>query len=399
MLHLSYNLKSELVGMSFQPQNIIRKLFNKKNSDPDTIREHMPSIYRYLLNKEELIDLMDQLGTLLISGIAILDALIVIKQQSGSSILKRLFKNITEEVRGGLLLSQAMERQKGFFPEKWISLIETGEYSGQLAEILSELAREEKKHIRLHAALKSAMAYPLFILMLTIALLLYMLLVVVPEIQDMYEKMHQSLPSATLLVIQLSEWVKESFGSILLFFFALSLSIKFLSQVFLPIKKMFDLLLLQLPIFGDLRKKQNIALFSGNLAMLLKSGVFITDALDIVKKVLPSVLYQEEVAKISAAVNSGSRISQEMGLINLQKEEFLYNRYFPLQVAQMLHIGEETENLVPMLEKIKEDYMNKIDTTLKTFSSLLEPVMILFVGLAVGGILLAVMLPFFSLKV
>jgi type IV pilus assembly protein PilC len=382
------------------PQNIFRRFFNNENKDaPIILQGHIPYVYKYLVRKEELVDLMDQLATLLVSNIAILDSLIIIKQQCHSKILKRIFALIAEDVKRGLLLSQAMERQGHIFPEKWISLIQTGEYSGQLAEILVDLSSEEKKHIRLHAALKSAMAYPLFILTLTLGLLLYMLLVVVPEIQDMYEKMHQSLPSITLLVINLSEWVKEFFASIIIVFFASIFTIKLLSQLIFPLKKGLDFVSFYIPILGDLRKKQNIALFSGNLAMLLKSGILVTDALLIIQKVLPSVLYQKEVERIFTQVNSGKRISQEMGLINLQKEEFLYNFYFPLQVAQMVHIGEETENLVPMLEKIKEDYMNKIDTTLKTFSSLLEPVMILFVGLAVGGILLAVMLPFFSLKV
>ena len=373
--------------------------FTKKTLVKDISKDSIPFFYGYFIQKKDLVNILDQLGTLLISGISIIDALVIITEQSESFILKRLFYNITQSVKRGLLLSQAMERQKQFFPNKWVQLIKIGEYSGQLAEILVDLAAEEEKQIQLKDQLKSAMAYPVFILFLTLSLLAYMLLIVVPEIHEMYSKMQQSLPTPTLIIIDISTWLQEYIIQILVVSMSFFITIHIASQKIIYVKKYMDFIFLRMPIFGSLQKNHNIALFSGNLSMLLKSGVNITDALVIVQTLLPSTLYQNNIQKIIDGVNRGSKISQTLGMENLKEGQFKKNFYFPIQVIQMIRIGEETENLVVMLQKIKKNTMSHIDIRLKTLSSLLEPIMIVGVGLTVGIILLSVMLPFFSLKV
>ena len=352
----------------------------------------------FLIGKKDMIQFLEQLSTLLSSGIRLVDSLVIIKQQSESFILKKLLEQLVAEVRNGALMSQAMAKYPKLFPEKWVSLVRAGEKSGQLEQILLDLSEDEQDQQRLVSALKGAMAYPMFVIVLTAVLVVYMLLVVVPEISEIYAKMHQKLPTPTLMVIAMSEFIQETYMAILVFIGGIIVALKTSAHYLEMVRLAIDWVKLRIPVLGSLRRKQNIAIFAGNMALLLRSGVLVVDALTIVREVVPSPLYKREFTKIIDGVTKGKKISQEMGLINLQKEEFIKNFYFPLNVSQMIHIGEETGTMATLLEKLKKNYSNQINLTVKTFSSLLEPFMIIIVGIMVGGILLAVILPFFSMQ-
>lgn len=352
----------------------------------------------FLISKKEMVAFLEQVSTLLSSGIRLVDSLVIMKQQSESFATKKLLAKLIEDVRNGALLSQAMALHPQLFPEKWISLVRAGEKSGQLEQILLDLSEDEQEQQQLMSALKGAMAYPVFVIVLTSVLVVYMLVVVVPEISDIYAKMHQKLPAPTLFIIALSEFLQQSYLVLLALIVGIIALLKTSAHYLQMVRNAMDWLKLRIPVLGPLKQKQNIAIFSGNMALLLRSGVLVVDALRIVGDVVPSPLYKQEFLRILDGVTKGKRISQEMGLINLQKEEFIKNFFFPLNVSQMIRIGEETGTLANLLEKMKKNYSNQIHLTVKTFSSLLEPIMIILVGVMVGGILLAVILPFFSMQ-
>ena len=384
--------------------SFIKTLFTKKNNNAtNSPKKNQPSgnvnmFHKLLISGRSIIDILDQLATLLNSGIRLVDALIILKQQVDNWALKKLLINIINKVQSGTQLSEALEAHPDIFPKKWTSLVKAGESSGELAKILTDLAADEQEQQKLKSSLKGAMAYPVFVMILSFVLVVYMLLFVVPEISEIYAKMHQKLPGATLFVIALAEFIKQYIlvivGVLVGGIFFIKGSAKYINLV----RNILDFIKLRIPIFGELIKKQNIAVFAGNLGLLLKSGVLVVDALYIVREALTNTLYQKEMDKIIKGVISGKRISEEMGLINLEKEEFKNNVFFPLNVSQMIHIGEESGNLSDILERLKNNYINKINLVIKTLSSLLEPFMIIFVGLMIGGILLAVILPFFSMK-
>lgn len=392
-------LQAFFQSLKSKAQSFFARFQSNTPQNPTPINRNMGLFAYFLISKNDLVNFLEQLSTLLSSGIRLVDSLVIMKQQAETASMKKLLACIISDIRNGALLSQAMEQHPRLFLVKWISLVRAGEKSGQLEQILLDLAEDEQEQQKMVSALKGAMAYPVFVVILTTVLVMYMLIVVVPEISDIYTKMHQKLPAPTIFIITLSEIIQQTYPLIIGGFLGLIVGIKISSHFFLIFRELLDWINLRIPVFGNLRKKQNIALFAGNLSLLLQSGVLIVDALNIVRDVIPSPLFKNELRRIIGNVERGAKISQEMGLINLQKEEFIKNFYFPINVSQMIHIGEETGNLAKILEKLKKNYSNQIQLTIKTFSSLLEPVMIIIVGLMVGGILLAVILPFFSMKV
>lgn len=337
----------------------------------------------------------DQLGTLVASGVPLIDALSLIQAQERNQTIKKLYDYMIHDINDGLSLSEAMERFPNVFPKIHRALIEAAEASGNLKDVLLELVEEMEASQDFMRKLTGAMTYPVILIFLAFGLVAGMMIFVIPKIAEMYDQADVTLPALTQTVINISNFVATSWlplfsgilGGFVLLYLLLSKTI--------PGRLLKEKMIRFTPMVGRLSKEKNLMMISSSMAMLMKSGVLITQAFEITTNTVNNLHYQRALDKIRKGIIMGKEVSQMMGLENLRAQKFKEDPLFPLNVAQLIHIGESTGNMATMFAKIKKNYHKSIDYTLRNVSTLIEPIMILIVALLVGSILLAVMLPFF----
>lgn len=337
----------------------------------------------------------DALGTLVGSGVALIDALSLIQAQERNKTIKELYAHMIHDINAGLSLSESMELFPHIFPKMQCALIEAAEASGNLKEVLTELVEEMEASQDFLRKVTGAMVYPIILIFLAITLVIGMMVFVIPKISDMYEQANVSLPALTQTVINISDFVVKKWPILLISTLGgLVLLYLFFSKIRIG-RLVAENLVGLVPMAGRIAKEKNLMMIASNMAMLMQSGVLITDAFTITKNTVNNLHYQNALEKIRQGVVIGKEVSQMMGLENLQEQKFKEHPLFPLQVAQLIHIGESTGNIAAMFAKIKKNYHKSIDYALRNISTLVEPIMIFIVAALVGSILMAVMLPFF----
>ncbi len=217
---------------------------------------------------------------------------------------------------------------------------------------------------------------------------------VVPRIAKMYTSAHVNLPKITRILIDISNFMLVNYQKLILVIFGGILILYLIVKHIRIATKIWEKIKYSLPIFGDIARKRSLIMFSGNLGFLLKHGVLISEALPITKRTLGSILYQEELDKITAKVIAGESLSKQLLRYDKKGNE-LEHPLFPYEISQLVEIGENTGLTHSILTKIKNNYLKAINTIVKNLSSLLEPILIVFIGALVGGLLLAIMMPFF----
>jgi type IV pilus assembly protein PilC len=353
--------------------------------------------YTLLVTKKDRLLFLDQLTTLLNSDIRIVDGLRLLKQQTQKKSFKKLLTSMIKDIEGGNMLSAAMEKYPRVFPTMWCNLIKAGESSGKLSKIMADLNKQQEDLERILGSIKGALVYPGFIVTMLAVLMGVMMTTIVPQIEGIYKQARVDLPGITKMIITTSRFTIENglmiiIGSII----AVILFVILIKKIYL-FTKAWDYLNLRWPVFGELNRERNLIVFADNMQLLLSSGVLIGDALTITSQVVTSINYQEEILRIKESITRGSAMSQAIGLIDIAREKFEKNFYFPLEFAQMINVGERTGNLVAVLTKSRDTYSDKVGHTVKNLSTLLEPIMIVIVGGLVGVFLLGIMLPFFGL--
>lgn len=345
-------------------------------------------------NKSRL-QFYDALGTLVGSGVALIDALSLIQAQERNKTIKELYAHMIHDINAGLSLSESMELFPHIFPKMQCALIEAAEASGNLKEVLVELVEEMEASQDFLRKVTGAMVYPIILIFLAVTLVVGMMVFVIPKISDMYEQANVSLPALTQTVINFSDFVVEKWPILLISTLGgLLLLYLFFSKIRIG-RLVAENLVGLVPMAGRIAKEKNLMMIASNMAMLMQSGVLITDAFAITKNTVNNLHYQNALEKIRQGVVIGKEVSQMMGLENLREQKFKEHPLFPLQVAQLIHIGESTGNIAAMFAKIKKNYHKSIDYALRNISTLVEPIMIFIVAALVGSILMAVMLPFF----
>lgn len=357
---------------------------------------HLPFGLRHLRfsNKTRLC-FYDELGTLVGSGVSLIDALSLIQAQERNKTIKQLYGQLIHDINGGLSLSDSMKFFPHIFPKMQCALIEAAEASGNMKDVLTELVEEMEDSQDFLRKITGAMVYPIILIFLALSLVIGMMVFVIPKIATMYEQADVSLPALTQTVINISDFMVAKWpillasimggGALLYIFFAKLKVGRLLGEKIVGI----------LPIGGRLAKEKNIMMIASSMAMLMKSGVLITQAFAITKNTVNNLHYQDALEKIRQGVVVGKEVSQMMGLEDIRAQKFKEHPLFPLQVAQLIHIGETTGNIAVMFGKIKKNYHKSIDYSLRNISTLVEPIMIFVVAALVGSILMAVMLPFF----
>lgn len=351
---------------------------------------------RYLwLSNRQLLFFYDQLETLISSGVTLIDSLLIIQAQSTSKRLTKLYEAMIHHINAGLGLAETMSLYSHVFPSMHSALIEAGEKSGNLKKVLSQIVISLENQLDFMRKIKSAMFYPIVLMVLALTMVTGMMLFVIPKVADLYKQSNARLPALTQAVIDLSHFMSANYLFIFGGVFIAIILFYFLIRKTAAGRYAWETVFSFFPVFGQIEREKNLMIFASNLGMLLDSGVLISDAFEITEKTMGSLHYRRALKEIRQGIVLGKTISQMMGLEDIKARHFKKNRLFPLQVAQLIHIGEVTGAISAMLGRIQKNYYKSVDYKLKNISTMIEPLMIFFVALIVGSILLAVMLPFF----
>ncbi len=335
----------------------------------------------------ELAHMTRQLATLLAANIPLVDALLALQEQLENPILKKAISQIKEKVTEGRRLADSMKPFSNIFDNLYLSMIEAGEASGALEQVLNRLADFTEAQASLKSKVTGAMMYPIIMALVGSSLMMYLLVSVVPKIVSIFEDAKASLPLPTRILMTSSSFA-QSYWYLIIIGAAFSF---WLFKRYLRTQEgrlRFDTFALKAPIFGDLSRKIAISRFTRTLGTLLQSGVQLLQALDIVKNVLGNVVLMNAVEATKASVREGESLA----------EPLKRSGQFPPMVVHMIAVGEKTGALEVMLEKVADNYDGEIDTTVSSMTTLLEPVMILVMGGVVSFIVVAILLPILKLS-
>lgn len=328
-----------------------------------------------------------QFATLIRAGVSIVESTRILADQTKSKPLKKALNNVEEDVRSGLTFSDAAAKYPNVFPAVFVNMIRAGEATGNLDTSLDRLAMSLEKQYAIKKKVQSTLTYPIILLILTFGVAGFLMLTIVPQFVEMFNDMGAELPTITKVVMAMSEVLQSSWYIIILV-------IALLIGVFLWLFKnnnQFNFsvyyAIMRMPVFGQLVQKSSIARVTRTLSSLFSSSVPILQALVIVEKVSGNPVIGKVLLEAKRSLEKGSTLTAPLQA----------SWIFPPLVTQMTQIGEQTGSLDYMLEKIAVFYEEEVDRTVDTLKSLIEPLMILFLAFIVGGIVMAIMIPMFSL--
>jgi type IV pilus assembly protein PilC len=322
------------------------------------------------------------------AGLAMVRCLDILSEQTEDKKLQQTLIQVRRDVEGGATLSNALGKHPTVFSNLYTSMVKAGEMGGVLDEVLERLANFMEKDFSLKKKVKSALTYPMVILVMAVFIVVFLVLYILPTFVSLFENMNIPLPLPTKILIMITKGATNPFivGPFIVLCVLAGIGInRFIATPFG--KKQYDLLKLNVPVFGLLNKKVAISRFCRTLGTLLSSGVPIMQALEIVGKASGNEIIAMTVTKIRESIREGESIASPLGSSGM----------FPPMVTQMVAVGEETGNLDAMLAKISDFYDTEVEYLLSSLTSMLEPIMIVGMGGVVGFIVIAVFLPLYNL--
>ena len=339
------------------------------------------------VKKGELEVFTRQLSTMLGAGIPMLESLEILCEQAESPGFRYCLNRVVEDIRSGGDLSRALEPHKSVFSDIYVAMIRAGEVSGQLDVILSRLAEYLEASAHLRSEIKSAMTYPIVSLVLVSGIAGFLMIGIVPSFKPVFDSLEVELPALTTFIMDIAFFMRDFWylmgGAMVGAFFGFKVWKKTPRGAYL-----FDKFVLKAPVFGPLFKKVALSRFTRTFSTLVKSGVPILGAMEIVSQTAGNRVISEVVDQARASVKQGETLSEPLAK----------SPVFPPMVTKMIGIGERSGALDALLEKIADFYDQQVEAEVKGLTSLIEPLMIAVMGLIVGGIVLAVFLPIFKLQ-
>ena len=335
---------------------------------------------------DDIVIFSRQLATMVDSGIALVQALDILCEQIEKSNFKSIVAKIKDDIETGSSLSEAFSKHPAAFSQLYINMVKAGESSGTLDDILDRLATYLEKTNTLQRKVKSSLVYPAVVVTMAMAITLVMLLKVIPTFKGIFSMLGGTLPFPTRVLIFISDTLREMFlyvaSGVILAVFAFRRYMKTPQG-----RHNADRLLLKLPILGQLFRKMAVAKFTRTLATLVKSGVPILVALEIVGKTAGNTVIEHAVDKVRIGIREGENIAEPLAKSGA----------FPPMVVRMISVGEQAGELEKMLTKIADFYEDQVDAAVSGLTSLIEPLIIAFLGIIIGGIVIAMFLPVFKL--
>ena len=329
-----------------------------------------------------------QLATLIDAGLPLLRSLTTLARQERNPVMRNTMSTIATSVESGSTFSEALAQHPGIFNKLYVNMVKAGELGGVLEIVLTRLAEFQEKSQRIKGKVKSAMIYPIVVLCIAVVILTFLLIFIVPKFQKIFEDAlpGQQLPGITLFVISLSNIFVNEWYIVLGVVAAVVIGFKVFSASAAG-SIVLDRLVLKLPIFGDLMSKTAISRFSRTLGTLISSGVPILQALNITRDTAGNHVVATAITKIHDSVKEGESVVGPMESSGV----------FPPMVTSMVQVGEETGQLPDMLVKVADVYEGEVDNVVTGLTSILEPIMIVFLALIVGVIVVALFMPMVKL--
>jgi type IV pilus assembly protein PilC len=338
------------------------------------------------VSSKDIVVFTRQFSTMIDAGLPLVQGLTILAEQSENKTFKAILKQITKDVEGGSTLAEAMKKHPKVFDDLFVNLVAAGEVGGILDTILRRLADYIEKAQKLKTRIKGAMTYPAVVIAVAIIVIAVILVFVIPVFEEMFTGFGSALPAPTQLVVNMSRFAKSNIFYIIGGLIALG----FAFQRYRASKqgrKATDDIALKLPIFGPLLKKVAVARFTRTLGTMISSGVPILDALDVVAKTSGNVILEEIIYEVRGSIAEGQTIAEPLSETDI----------FPGMVIQMISVGEATGALDTMLAKIADFYEDEVDAAVDALTSMLEPMLMLFLGSTIGGLVIAMYLPIFKM--
>jgi type IV pilus assembly protein PilC len=327
-----------------------------------------------------------QLATMIDAGLPLVQSLEILSSQQEHKLFKNIIREIREDVEGGSTFAGALKKHPATFNELYTNLVVAGEEGGILDNILNRLSNYIEKAEALKKKVKSALVYPSTIVAVAVIVVIILMIFVIPVFEQMFKSAGQTLPLPTLVVLTISKIVKKYIFIVLPAFVVLIFLLRRYHQTENG-KAVIDRLLLKLPVFGPLFQKIAVARFSRTLGTLVSSGVPILDGLTIVSKSSGNKTIETAILNARASIREGETIAEPLNRSGM----------FPPMVIQMISVGESTGALDSMLSKIADFYEEEVDVAVANLTSLLEPFLMVFLGIVIGGVVISMYLPIFQM--
>ncbi|MBI2400061.1 MAG: type II secretion system F family protein [Deltaproteobacteria bacterium] len=366
-------------------QQIMPSSISKKGGGLSGINIKLPGFAEKVKTKD-LVIFSRQFATMIDAGLPLVQCLDILATQQENAEFKRVLIEVKSSVEGGSTFADALRKHPKVFDDLYVNLIAAGEVGGILDTILNRLSGFLEKAEKLKGKIKGAMTYPSAVIVIAALIVTGLLLWVVPIFENMFASFGQSLPAPTQVVVNMSKFLQSSWYILLGFIFGTIVGIKYAYKTPKG-RKLIDQLLLKAPVIGDLIRKTAVARFTRTLGTMLSSGVPILEGLEIVSKTSGNVVIEEAIMKARTSLSQGKTLADPL----------METKVFPGMVTQMIAVGESTGALDNMLTKIADFYEEEVDQAVEALTSLIEPMLMAFLGVVVGGLVIALYLPIFQI--
>jgi general secretion pathway protein F len=356
-----------------------------KKSSP--LKQPLGGLFRKV-GTRELTVMTRQLATLLGAGLPLVQSLTTLITQTSHPQLKTILAQIREEVNEGSSFSHTLTHYPEVFPDFYLNMVRAGEASGTIHLVLERLADFSEKQQALKGRVRAALAYPLFMFLIGSGVLFFLVTFVVPNVTRIFDEMHQTLPLITIILIGVSRFLESFWWIIVAGLIGAFVALKYFLSKTQKGRGLLDRIMLALPVVGPINRKMAVARFSRTLGTLLESGVPLLASLEIVRNIVGNSLISDAIQQAGNDVREGQSLSAPLARSGI----------FPTISVEMISVGEQSGNLEPMLYRIAEAYEKEVESGITMLTSLLEPVMILVMGLAVGFIVVSILLPIFEMN-
>jgi len=381
-------------SLQAQSEDELRAILRQKGIRPTKITKARTAVQaqastlqrKEKLTLEQVSLLTRQLQLLISSGIPLLQGVAIVQDQVEDRSLKTVLNTIEDTISKGSFFWEALSFFPLSFPRLYVALVRAGENSGALDQMLKRLGKYLENSERVRRMIKGAMMYPIIVILIAIGVISLMLILVIPKFEDMLKGAGQELPLPTQIVINLSHFLTNN----IMVLIPSVIGLVYMTMRYLRTsegKAVLDRVFLKLPLIGNIVLKGSVARFCRTLQTLLMAGVNVLDAIEICRSTLDNGVIEEAISGIRAEIEVGKTLGTVLSKVS----------FFPKMAVQMITVGEATGNLDKMLEKVADYYEDEVEVLVGGMSKAMEPILLVFLGGAVGGILIAMYLPIFKM--
>lgn len=329
-----------------------------------------------------------QLSTMLDAGISMSESLKISISQTNNNRFKEILTDVADKIESGYSLSKSFKEHPSVFDKVFIAVVESGEATGKLPKTLDHLAQELEEQESFASKFRAALAYPAFLLLALIAAVAILMIFVVPQLQSIFEASDMTLPLSTRILLAVSGFVASWWWLLFLLLILLVVGYRYWIKISKSAKYNHDRLKLKIPVFGPIIEQADMVRFSNMMSLLLGTGIPILRAIKLSSKSIENMVYQKALLKAAEDVERGVPLSTPLAKSGV----------FPEMVPQMIRVGEESGKVSEILNKLSKYYKDEVETKIKMISSLLEPVMIVILGFAVGFVVFSIIIPIYQIS-